>query len=182
MSVEIIKTYKQEVPALRFIGKKYGDKDRVDGMFGKYWDEWHQNGWFDVIKKQFDGDLKTLYDDGDACIGLMRWKEGDLFEYWIGYFMPLGTNVPEGFISHDFPKATLSVCWVSGQGGEVYMQESKCAEKLGAEGYKVITDGNGAYWFFERYVEPRFMADEKGNSVLDICHYIESVYKVKKSG
>jgi hypothetical protein len=37
MSAEIIKTYKQEVPALRFIGKKYGDKDRIDGTFGKYW-------------------------------------------------------------------------------------------------------------------------------------------------
>jgi hypothetical protein len=87
--------------------------------------------------------------------------------------MPSGTNVPDGFISHDFPIATLGVCWVSGKGGEVFMQESKCAEKLGAEGYKVITDGNGACWCFERYGNTRFMAEEKGNTVLDICHYIE---------
>ena len=32
--VEIIKTYRQSVGAMRFIGKKYGDGDRVDGNFG----------------------------------------------------------------------------------------------------------------------------------------------------
>ncbi len=35
MASKIIKVYRQEVPALRFIGKKYGDEDRVDEMFGK---------------------------------------------------------------------------------------------------------------------------------------------------
>ncbi len=81
MSAEIIKVYKQDVPALRFIGKKYGDKDRVDGMFGKYWCEWHEKGWFDLIEKQADKELNSIYEDGDAYIGLMRWKEGEPFEY-----------------------------------------------------------------------------------------------------
>jgi hypothetical protein len=174
MSAEIIKVYKQTVPALRFIGKKYGDKDRIDGMFGKYWGDWHSNGWFDIIKKQFGGDLKNLYEDGDASIGLMRWKHGEPFEYWIGIFMPEGTIVPNGYEYHDFIKATLGVCWVYGNGGEVFMQESKCAEKLGEEGHKVLTDNNGACWFFERYVGSRFDSpDEKGNMILDICHYVE---------
>ena len=76
MSAEIIKAYKQTVPALRFIGKKYGDKDRVNGMFGKYWGDFHSNGWFGIIEKQTDKDLKTVYEDGDAHIGLMRENNG----------------------------------------------------------------------------------------------------------
>jgi hypothetical protein len=173
MGAEIIKVYKQDVPALRFIGKKYGDKDRVDGMFGKYWGDWFQNGWFDIIKKQFGGDLKNLYDDSDACIGLMRWKEDEPFEYWIGLFLPEGTDIPDGYGYHDFTKATLGVCLVYGNEGEVYMQEEKCAEKLEQESKKVLADKNGAYWFFERYVDSRFKPDTNGKVTLDICHYIE---------
>ena len=37
---EIIKVFKEEVPAMRFIGKKY---QNYDG-----WGEWFANGWFDV--------------------------------------------------------------------------------------------------------------------------------------
>jgi hypothetical protein len=173
MSFEITKVYRLEVPALRFIGKKYGDKDRVDGLFGKCWEVWFQNGWFGLIEKQFAGDLKNLYEDSDACIGLMRWKDGEPFEYWIGKFMPAGTNIPDGFDYHDFEKASWGVCWLYGKEGELYMQEGKCVQKLEKEGYKILSDDNGACWFFERYGEPRFKADEKGNSTLDICHYIE---------
>ena len=36
----IVKTYRQSIPAMRFIGKKYGDEDRVDGGFGKQWGVW----------------------------------------------------------------------------------------------------------------------------------------------
>jgi len=173
MSAEIIKVYKQEVPALRFIGKKYGDKDRIDGMFGKYWGDWFQNNWFTDIEKQFGGSLETLYEDADACIGLMRWKDGEPFEYWIGKFMPEGTNVPNGFEYHDFSRAKLGVCWLYGKESEIFGQESKCAERLEEEGYKVLSDSNGAYWFFERYGGLRWEADEKGMVTLDICHYIE---------
>jgi hypothetical protein len=174
MSAEIIKTYKQEVPALRFIGKKYGDKDRIDGMFGKHWGDWHQNGWFGTIENQINGGVKTIYEDGDAYIGLMRWKDGDSFEYWIGMFMPEGTNVPDGYEYHDFPKAILGVCWVYGNEGEVFMQETECGKRLGEEGYKIVTDDYGAYWFFERYGCPRFTTpDENGKITLDICHYIK---------
>jgi predicted transcriptional regulator YdeE len=174
MSAEIIKVYKQDVPALRFIGKKYGDKDRVDGMFGKHWGDWHQNGWFGILEKQMAGNLKTIYEDGDAYIGLMRCKDGDPFEYWIGIFMPEGTNVPDGFEYKDFPKAALGVCWVHGNEAEVYMQEERCAKKLEEEGHEVIKDKEDAFWFFERYGCPRFTTpDENGKIILDICHYIK---------
>jgi len=42
---QIIKTYRQSVPAMRFIGKKYGFEDRVDGHFGALWQQWFANGW-----------------------------------------------------------------------------------------------------------------------------------------
>lgn len=171
---EIIKVYRQEIPALRFIGKKYGDEDRVNGGFGKLWGDWFQNGWFAVIEQQSDKRLRTVYADGDAYIGLMRWKDGEPFAYWIGIFMPESTPVPEEFAYKDFPAAALGVCWVYGQEGQVYMQEKECARRLGQEGYVVTADGEGAHWFFERYGCPRFTTpDEKGNIILDICHYVK---------
>ena len=173
MSVEIVKVYKQEVPALRFIGKKYGDNDRIDGMFRKYWGDFFQNGWFDLIVKQTDKDLKLLFEDGDAAIGLMREKDGEPFEYWIGRFMPDKTPVPEGFEHKDFPKSTLGVCWLSGKEPEIYKKEAKCWEKLSENGYEGKFDSDGACWFMERYVGSRFEPDEEGNIILDICFYVK---------
>lgn len=171
---EIIKAYKQSVAALRFIGKKYGDADRENGSFNSKWGEWHTNGWFDVIENQINGKIGDIYEDGDAYIGLMRWKESEPFEYWIGIFMPEDTAVPGGFDYVDFPKSELGVCWVYGKESEVYFLEEKCAAKLEEEGYEVIADEDGAWWFFERYACPRFtIPDEEGNIILDICHYIE---------
>ncbi len=34
---EIIKVQKEHQPALRFIGKRYSDADRMDGGFGNKW-------------------------------------------------------------------------------------------------------------------------------------------------
>ncbi|NLJ96598.1 MAG: hypothetical protein GX321_05545 [Clostridiales bacterium] len=168
---EVIKTYKQSVPAMRFIGKKYCDEDRVDGGFGKQWGEWFSNGWFDQLEKSFN--LKELYEDGDAYIGLMRWKEKEPFEYWIGVFCPENAVVPEGFEYVDFDEADLGVVWLYGKEHEVYGQEHKCAKACENEGYNIIPDENGAYWFFERYACPRFTTpDEDGSIILDICHYI----------
>ena len=169
---EVVKTYRQAVPAMRFIGKKYGEEDRVDGGFGKQWGEWFSSGWFDPLQSRFR--QKSVYEDDDATIGLMRWKEGEPFEYWIGVFCPEETAVPEGYVYVDFPEAELGVAWVYGKEGEVYGQEHKCAERCEKQGYKIIRDEIGALWFFERYVCPRFTTpDEHGNIVLDICHYID---------
>lgn len=171
---EIVNAYRQSVPAMKFIGKKYGDEDRINGSFGVKWGEWFSNGWFAVIEEKAGVSIKDVYQDGDAYIGLMRWKDGEPFEYWIGIFASENTIVPEGFGYVDFPKSELGVCWVYGKQGEVYGGESKCAAKLGEEGYKIISDENGAWWFFERYVCPRFTTpDNQGNITLDICHYIE---------
>ena len=77
---EIIKTYKQSIPAMRFIGKKYTDEDRVDGSFGAKWGEWFQNGWFEVIESLCDDEFIKIYEDGKAYIGLMK-EVNDGFEY-----------------------------------------------------------------------------------------------------
>ena len=165
---EIIKTYRQNVGAMRFIGKKYGDDDRVDGSFGAKWGEWFENGWFETLEKLADGQLKEAYEDADAYVGLMREVDG-VFDYWIGMFAPENTAVPEGFAHVDFPKSELGVCWVYGKEWEVYALEGQCGERLEKEGYDVKTE-----WCFERYVCPRFTTpDEKGNVVLDVCFYVK---------
>lgn len=170
---KIIRTYRQKVPAMRFIGRKYLDADRVDGTFAAHWGEWFKQGWFEKLQSTFDP--KALYEDGDATVGLMRWKEEEPFEYWIGVFCPEGTPVPEGFLSVDFPPATLGVAWVYGKEPEIYGQEYECAETLKKQGMEIISDEAGAYWFFERYTCPRFTTpDEDGNVILDICQYVTS--------
>ena len=174
MSVDIIKVYKQDLPSLRFIGKKYGDKDRVDGNFGKLWGDWFQNGWFDILEKNAGKDLKAIYEDGGAYIGLMRHKDNEPFEYWIGIFMDEKTPVPDGFEYYDFPKVSLGVCWLYGKEAEVFMQEDRCMKELEKQGHEVTNDDQGAWWFFERYGCPRFTTpDEKGNIILDICWHVK---------
>jgi len=171
--MEIIKTYVQEIPATRFIGKKYGDADRMNGGFGNQWDEWWGKGLFAPIEKAA-GDVSSLFEDADATIGLMRWKKDEPFEYWIGKFTPADTVVPEGYSFVDFPASKFGVCWYYGEFDTLFGQEHLAANRLGEQGQKVIGDEKGAFWFFERYASPRFtVPDEKGNVVLDIVHFVK---------
>ena len=163
---EIIKTYRQSVGAMRLIGKKYANSDRVNGTFGEKWGEWFQNGWFNEIKRLPYEALRLVYEEYEATIGLVR-GDGEAFEYWIGMFMPENTAVPEGFECIDFPKGELGVCWIYGNESEVYMQEARCLKKLEEEGFIITGD------CFERYSE-RFHPDEKGNVTLDICFYVQN--------
>lgn len=170
----IVKSYSQFIPETRFIGIKYGDEDRINGGFGCKWGDWFENGRFIKLEKLLNDKFKSEYVDADAYIGLMRWKDGDPFQYWIGMFMPVGTEVPEGYDFIDMPKAKLGVCWLHGLEGELYCNEDKCAERLIKDGYEINHDKDGAWWFFERYGCPRFTTkDEEGKVILDICHYIK---------
>jgi predicted transcriptional regulator YdeE len=172
--VEIIQTYKQRIPALRFIGIKYGDEDRVNGGFGTKWEEWFETDRFHELESFLTDDFKSSYEDFNTNIGLMRWKEGEAFEYYIGMFLPTGTEVPDGYESIDFPESHLGVCWVKGTVPEVFGNEHECANKLADEGYELVSDEMGAWWFFERYGCPRFTeADESGKVILDICHFVK---------
>ncbi|MCL2512314.1 MAG: hypothetical protein FWF08_00310 [Oscillospiraceae bacterium] len=184
---KVIKTYRQSVPATRFIGIKYGDGDRVDGGFGKQWDEWHEKGRFKLLE---DACPKADFEDSTAYIGLMRWKETEIdgekieepFQYWIGMFFPESAEVPEGFGYVDFPESDLGVAWLYGKGDSVFFNEGRAVGSCEKNGMKVIPDEEGAYWFFERYTCPRFTTpDKKGKIILDICHYAEKGNDGKKT-
>jgi len=167
---EIIKTYSQSVPALRFIGKKYGDSAHG---YGEMWGEWFKNDWFDIITKQIDKNANDSYEDGDAYIGLLRGNstEENPIEYWIGMLTPENTDVPEGFGYVDFAKGEHGVCWVYGKENELYGNYNQCVERLINEGFEFDPQ---LPLCFERYVCPRFTTpDEKGNIILDVCFFIK---------
>lgn len=173
----IIRTYRQSMPAVRFIGRRYGDEDRHDGGFGRQWDEWFKNGWFGLIEQAAGGEkaCHDLYEDGDAYLGLMRYRDDEPFSYWIGLFTPPETVVPAGFASIDFAPADLGVVWLRGPIHELFKHEDDCARSCAENRMQVKPDGQGAYWFFERYGCPRFTTPDANDHVtLDICHFIES--------
>ncbi|MCL2363095.1 MAG: hypothetical protein FWC71_00345 [Defluviitaleaceae bacterium] len=162
---EITKVYKECVDAKRFIGKKYSHEDGMHGGYGHKWGEWFQEGYFDVLEK--------LGDTGDGQIGLMTQQNG-VFVYYIGYFMPPGTDAPEGYEYVDFPAGELGVSYVQGKDGEVYGHGKQCADKLVEAGILnrdwCISRGG---WEFERYVCPRFTTpDADGKIILDHCFYL----------
>lgn len=164
---EIIKTYKEKVPPMRFIGNKYSDYS--------HWGDWFANGWFDVVESAMGGvdPIKKLWQDGGGYVGLERHKDGDPFEYWIGMFAPADTEVPEGFQYIDFPEAHLGVCWIYGEEGETHSIIGECFGKLESDNIKITPDKNGAVWSFENGTCPRFTTpDENGKVILDYCYYI----------
>lgn len=166
--MEIVNVYKQDVPATRFAGKKYGDEDRVNGGFGTQWGQWIQNKWFEPLEP-----LAADFADADANIGLMRWKEGEPFEYYIGMFLKEGADVPQGYEIVDFGESSYAVAWLKGKEDELYGHESEAARACSQEGYDAAPDENGAYWFFERYSCPRFTTpDENREVILDIGHFM----------
>lgn len=170
---DVVKVYKEHIPAIRFVGKKYGDSDQVNGFFSAKWDEWFANHWFSPVEKQVTASMKEIYLDADAYVGLMRWKEDVPFEYWIGMLLPENALVPKGYEYIDFPESDLGVCWVYGKENDVYGKETLCSDNLTKAGYKPIADRQGTWSCLERYACPRFTTpDDQGNIILDICYFI----------
>lgn len=168
MAAEIIRTYKQSIPAMRFIGKKYSDSS--------HWSEWFANDWFTLIENTMDKTGKVLqdYEDWDAYIGLMRYKEKAPFEYWIGKFAHPGAKAPNGFLTIDFPESYLGVNWIYGKESEVFALEGRCTVQLLNAGMEIVADKTGAIWSFERRCSPRFTTpDEDGNIILDYCFFVK---------
>ncbi|HHY83353.1 MAG TPA: GyrI-like domain-containing protein [Clostridiales bacterium] len=165
---EVIKVYKESLPALRLIGKRYTNNDRDQyGSYGAKWGEWFQNGWFEILES-----LGSLPENEGAYLGCMRCI--DEFEYWIGMFFPENTPVPDDFSYIDIPKGDIAVCWVYGRedNGEIYGEQphNMCLEKIKESGWELADYP----WFIERYNCPRFTTpDEKGNVILDYCAYLK---------
>jgi predicted transcriptional regulator YdeE len=165
---KILKCFKEHLPSVRLIGKRYLDDDRDQySSYASKWDEWFSNGWFEAIEK-----LGPIPENGDAYVGMMRCV--DVFEYWIGMLFPAGMDVPEGYDHVDIPEGDIAVCYIYGRpdNGEIYGQRAHdaCMEMISQQGYALQDDP----WFFERYNCPRFTTpDEQGKVILDYCVYIK---------
>lgn len=141
---EIIKTYRQNMPPTRFIGRKYGDGDRVDGMFTALWEEtWQKEGGAFSQIENAPGFNGGYFEDADAYIGLMRSRNGEPFEYWIGMFAPEGMAVPDGFDYIDMSAKKLVVCWIRGGESDVYGKDDLVMEAFQKNGIAPVTDENG---------------------------------------
>lgn len=168
---EIIKAYQERMPAMRFIGKIYTNKDRVNGTYAAKWGEWHTQGWFQVLEEL----KKAPQGEWDSYIGMCRVKDGEEFQYWIGMFLPENAEVPAGFSYQDFPASELGICWVRGLEKEVYMKDEDCIKRLLADGIPVGPGLDGAWWCMERYQCPRFTTpNENGQIILDYCFFIQN--------
>lgn len=174
--MEIIKSYRQSLPPVKLIGKKYGDDDRVDGMFAYHWREWINNGWFQLIGDAAGGmeSLASLYEDGMASLGFMRYKDGAPLEYWIGMFVPSDTKAPEGFDELALGAIEVGICWYLGLIDELFGKEHLAMNRLQSEGMEMQLDEQGYIHFFERYNPERYRSqDEQGRMILDIGFVVQ---------
>jgi len=164
--------YKQELPALRFIGKRCVETADPPNIL-KLLDNWQLNGWFDAIEKQSAIDYKTVYEGGgalnkgDAYISLARKKDDGTPEQWMGMFMPAGTEVPQGYEAIDFPKCSVGVCSAYGKRAEIVNYETECRNKLTEAGFAP----EKARWFFRRFNWLGFYKEDVyGKRLLDYCY------------
>jgi len=168
--VEIVKVYKESLPHVKLVGKRYTNKDRdKTGTFAGYWQQWFREGLFYPLTQS-----KVIPGVSEDYLGAIRMNgdKGD-FEYWIGVFLSPDADIPPGFESVEIPEGEVGVCWLRGndKNGELYSTGASdmSMAALTEQGWKYSDKG----WFFERYNNPRFtVPDEKGNVILDICAYL----------
>lgn len=164
----IQKVFREEMPEVKLIGKRYTSADRDQyGTFSAKWEEWFRNNTFEQLRC-----CEGIRGISDDFVGAMRMGPSG-FEYWIGMLMNVTDTAPEGFDEIVIPAGPLSVCYVYGkdEGGELFsMDVCRACNKAWAEkGWAVENDA----WYLERYNCPRFTTpDEKGNVVLDHCAYL----------
>lgn len=166
---DIIKVFREEIPTLKFIGKKYEN-------FG-YWDEWWGNGWFDLLESTMGGTeaILSLWKNGGGYLGLERRAEGQPFSYHIGMLTPVETPVPEGFEAILFENVDLGTVWIYGLEEEVH-DTGAAYGKITQAGMRIWRDLEGAVWSFENCLCPRFTTpDETGRVILDYCYLIEKL-------
>lgn len=167
---KIIRVYKEQVPAMRFIGKKYIGEEGF-----AHWGDFFANGWFDTIEAAMGGtrSILDIWENGGGYAGMELRRDGALLEYWIGMFAPQDTAVPQGFDSMDFGPGNLGVCWNYGKENEVH-DVGENEQAVLREGMELWADGEGRTVRFENGLCPRFTTpDENGNVILDYCFYVK---------
>ncbi|MDR0883745.1 MAG: GNAT family N-acetyltransferase [Oscillospiraceae bacterium] len=162
--IEVQNVHLEQLPPLRFIGKRYTNADRdKGGGYGAHWKEWHDKGWFAPLEAlpELPAGVETGY------VGFMRCNNGN-FEYWIGTFDLPTTAPPEGYEFIDLPASTVGVCWLYGREKDgLYGQHDRCAEALKAQGWAFFDDPQESF-AFERYNGERFKdRDGTGRVILD---------------
>ena len=166
---EIIKVFKDPIPAMRFIGKKYPG-------FGPWWGEWFRNGWFDTVEAAMGGTdaILKIWENGAGYVGLERRAPDQPFEYWLGMFTPADTPIPEGFDCVDFAAGALGTCFIRGTEGDVHKLTGACRPALEEAGYTLYKDARGGVWSFENCLCPRYTTpDSEGRIILDYCYFVE---------
>lgn len=160
---EITKVYREQLPAVRLIGRKYGKKDADDsGAFAGIWEQWFQEGLFAPLDA-----LPLAGPEPGAYLGFMQLTPE--LEYWIGVFCQEGTVPPDGYEALDIEPSDLGVCWIQGPEEEVYGREQACIDALRDAGMNPIIR------CMERYQCPRFTTpDDQGRVILDLCFFLES--------
>ena len=178
--IEIQNVHLEQMPPLRFIGKRYTNADRdAGGGYGARWGEWFARDWFTPLSGGESAWFAPPVPGVEpGCIGFMRWNCRDFdtsFEYWIGLMCSPDTPVPEGYESIDLPAATVGVCWLNGREKDgLYGQHERCWEALQAEGLTEHHDAQGYGYAFERYNGERFekhYEDENSRVILDYGIY-----------
>lgn len=168
--MEIKKVERESLPPVKLVGKRFVQESMTQGgSFASGWQQAFQEGWFDTL-----GACKGIPGVSGDYIGAMR-MVGDkgAFEYWIGLFLALDAQVPQGFEAVELPAGDIGVCWLYGnqENGELYSPAASDLSMgaLAAKGWKFDERG----WFLERYNSPRFtQPDQQGNVILDICAYL----------
>lgn len=166
--VQLIDLFKETLPKVKLIGKRYIDSDRDQyGSFGQKWEEWFQNGYFTVLEKKITNHPYPDY------LGVMRETESG-FEYWIGMFFPESENDIAGFDAVMIEKSEMAVGYLYGNpdNGELYGMDPHMMviKKIAEMGWVSANT-----WFIERYNCPRFTKkDDQGNVILDYCVFLKS--------
>ena len=108
--MEIVNVYKESIPNVKLIGKRYTNADRDEtGTFASYWQQCFREGWFDILKQ-----CTSIPGVSDSYLGAMRTTDDNGgFEYWIGVFLAPGTEVPEGFEAVEIPAGDVGVCFTA---------------------------------------------------------------------
>jgi len=154
----IIRTYRQDFGAVRYIGKKYDDGAVAFA-------EWEANS--EILKREIYFLPLDTYEDAKTTTAMMAISEQG-FEFWLGYFAQPDSPVPQGFSHVDFPEMGFAVGWMYGTEEEMHAQEAVVCSKLQEEGYEILTH----YWF-ERYDKIRDKRDENGNMITDFGFFVK---------